>query len=371
MTTVQATPATLSAIRDQEVALRLLGNFMRSGRVPHGLLFWGPGGVGKRLSAYALARALNCREAEGDACGACLSCRKIDSGNHPDIKEVRPRGTSRQILMADIDDVTEFAMLRPYEGRYRVTILLDAERMNPTAQNHFLKTLEEPPGRSLFILVTEAPRVLLPTIRSRCQPVRFRRLLPDTVVELLERQHALPDDTARAIAALAQGRMDRAYDLLTTDKRAQMLDATARLGAGEDPMGLAAQFAGVIDAQRKARADEVKKRRQAAAKDPEVREREGVPEKEEVDAEAQALIRRDILDYLYLFETWYRDELVYRATGDAERVLNRDCVDRLAARTSTDAAAKIAALERARGLLDRFINEERVFTELFFALARP
>ena len=96
-----------------------------------------------------------------------------------------------------------------------------------------------------------------------------------------------------------------------------------------------------------------------------------VDQKERRVAQLQALVKRAILEYLYLLETWYRDELVFARTGDAERVLNRDQLARLQAGVSSAPEAKIVAIEKARQCLDRFINEERVFRDLFFALAVP
>jgi DNA polymerase-3 subunit delta' len=357
-----------SAIRDQEVPLRLLRNMLRRGRIPNGMLFWGPGGVGKRLTAVEFAKAVNCRGGGDDACDRCLSCRKVDSGNHPDVKIVAPVKKARIINMEAIDAVNEMATLRPFEADWRIFIFLDADRMGVPAQNHFLKTLEEPPGRSMFILVTEYPRMLLPTIRSRCQVVRFRPLSPATVVDLLQEQRDLPSDLAEAIAVLSQGQMSRALDLIDSEKREIVLSVVERLGTGEDPLLLAEEFSGMLGSHRKQIEAQV-------GAQPDVEPREGMtPEdwervKEEQQALVDALYRRDLVEFLYLFETWYRDELVQAATGGGGRLLNRDRADRFRAAGGADPGAKIQAIERARRYLDRFINEERVFRELFFALA--
>ncbi|MBM3289082.1 MAG: DNA polymerase III subunit delta', partial [Candidatus Hydrogenedentes bacterium] len=101
-------------IRDQEIALRLLRNFIEQDRIPNGLLFWGPGGVGKQLAALEFAKALNCKGAQGDACGVCIACRKIAHGNHPDVRVLAPKDKSRLIKREEIDEVNEFAALRPF-----------------------------------------------------------------------------------------------------------------------------------------------------------------------------------------------------------------------------------------------------------------
>lgn len=348
--------------------MRLMRRILSQGRIPNALLFWGPGGVGKALAALELAKALNCKERPDDACDDCLPCRKVIHRNHPDVNTITPKAKSRTISVDDITDVNEICSLRPFESQWRTVIFHDAERMNPPAQNHFLKMLEEPPGRTLFILISEFPRELLPTIRSRCQLVRFRSLRPETVLELLRRERDLPPDQAEAIAALSQGRMDRALDLVDSDKRNIALHIVAQLRDGGDPVELAEEFAKNLEAQRKqieAAIDaELKIDHDDAA---DVQDKQALRELRL--AHTAAAIRRAILDYLFLWETWYRDEMVFAATANESKILNRDCLDRFRDRVSTAPDKKIAAVEKARYYLDRFVNEERVFRDLFFALA--
>jgi len=356
-----------TAIRDQETAIRLLRNLTRSRRVPNGLLFWGPSGVGKGLAAAEFIKALNCREGGDDACDACLLCRKITRGNHPDVKTIVPSGKARMIVMDQIDDLMEYAGLRPFESTWRVVIIQDADRMNLSAQNHFLKTLEEPPGRAIFILLTAHPRMLLPTIRSRCQMVRFQRLRPQTVAELIERDRGVTGEIAEAIAHLSEGQMSRALDLIDSEKRNVALDIVHRLATGEDPSALAEEFSGLLDDQRKRLEAQVDEELKPDRADEATRE-ELEALKELRMAHMAALVKRELMEYLYLFQTWYRDELVFKATGDPARVLNRDQVARLREASSAP-ADKIKAVESALMQLNRNINEERVFRVLFFSLA--
>ncbi len=351
-----------SGIRDQAVPVRTLRRMLDAARIPHGLLFWGPGGVGKRQTALAMAKALLARGAADPA----QLARKIDHGNHPDLRIVTPVKKSRIIDVNAIDAINELAALRPMESSHRVFLLLDADRMGLPAQNHLLKTLEEPPGNALFMLVTQYPRQLLPTIRSRCQALRFGALRPQTVAALLAATHT--DAEAEAIAALSQGQMDRAFDLVESERRAVVLELTAQLEQGDDPLVLSESFAKHLANRRTGIESEV----QAQIAMPDSKEatredREAV--KTEQAALAEALIRRDMLEYLYLLETWYRDALVYRATGGAAHVLHRDQLARLAALPERDYDAKLRAIDKARTYLERFLNEERVFRDLFFALA--
>jgi DNA polymerase III delta' subunit len=322
------------------------------------------------MTALALAKAINCREQNGDSCGTCLPCRKIAHGNHPDIKIVEPSEKTRLIRKEAIDEVNELASLRPFESKWRIFLIQDADRMNPPAQNHFLKTLEEPPGQSLFILVSEFPRVLLPTIRSRCQQVRFRALGTGTVKDLLQRERDLPDDVAEAIAQLAGGQMSRALDLVDSEKRAVVLSLTERLASGDDPVAMAEEFTKFLEEQRKGIEAAVKAEAVYGGMDDAGRE-DADRSKEERLSFLAALAKRDMLEYLYLLQTWYRDEMIFAATRDPGQVWNKDHMKRLESSLSANAAAKVRAIETARMYLDRFINEERVFRDLFLALAAP
>jgi DNA polymerase III delta' subunit len=359
----------LTDIRDQDIPIRLLSNLITRNRIPNGLLFFGASGIGKSMTALAFAKAINCKESKDDACGACLSCRKIDSGNHPDIMHLAPVKKSRIIDVEAIQGLIEMASLRPYESDWRIFIIHEADRMRGPAQNQLLKTLEEPLGPSLFILVSEYPQLLLPTIRSRCQRIRFRTLHPDTVTEILMRDREIEPDLAKAIAGISQGQMSRAFDLVDSDKRAMVLHIVQQFQDGEDPLFLAEEFAKYIAAQKSEIERHVK-----AETDPvdikEVSKEDREAMKEEQLALVDALSRRNIMEFLYLLEMWYRDVMVYAATGDTSQVLNRDQITLLEQANTEDPEAKIGAIEKARLYLERFLNEERVFRDLFFVLAR-
>ncbi len=355
------------AIKDQDVPLQLIRNLIQRNRIPNALLFWGPSGVGKRLTAISFAKTLmseNPRSGEVDA----LTAQKIDNGNHADLHTVSPIKKSRIIDVDAIDTIIELASLRPAEAERRVFIIHEAERMRAPAQNHLLKTLEEPLGKSLFILVTEHQQLLLPTIRSRCQRLRFGRLRPETVEELLLRERDIAPDRAQAIAAVADGQMSRALDLVDSGKRDVILDVVRRLSEGEDPMGVAEEFVGYIAAQKSQFEAAVKADADSTAPNELTREdREQI--KDEQAALVDALCRRDTMEMLYLMEMWYRDVLVYSATGDAEFILNKDQMALLQSVGVSEPEEKIGAVEKARLYLERFLNEERVFRDLFFALA--
>jgi DNA polymerase-3 subunit delta' len=188
----------------------LLKRSIAGGTLPPSLLFAGPAGVGKRLAAIAVAQTLNCERAGDDACGECATCKRIARGVHPDVLLVEP-GDSGAIKIDPIRDVVERAAYRPFEGRRRVVIVDEADALLPAAQNALLKTLEEPPPASVFILVTARPDVLLPTVRSRCPQLRFGPLADDDIVRaLVARGHN--EAEAHAVAATADGSLRQALE---------------------------------------------------------------------------------------------------------------------------------------------------------------
>jgi DNA polymerase III delta' subunit len=155
------------------VAALLKGAIARD-RVPHAYLFSGPAGAPMLDTAMALACALNCEVAPGDGCGECEACSKIIAGIHPDVVTLVREGAAQIVPIESVrNQVIARIGLPPHEAQVRVFVVEEATALAPPAANALLKTLEEPPARTLFVLCTTAPEQLLPTIRSRCQRVRF------------------------------------------------------------------------------------------------------------------------------------------------------------------------------------------------------
>jgi DNA polymerase III delta prime subunit len=215
--------------------------------------------------------------------------------------------------------------------------------------------------------MTQAPGRLLPTIRSRCQQVRFGALRPATVTELLLRDRALPSDVAAAIAALSQGQMARALDLVDSEKREVVLDVTRRLHDGDDPMSVSEEFAAHLKSQADAIKDSITD--MSAAEKEEFGNMDKDEMKKELLAAAEAVIRRDMMEYLYLFQTWYRDGMVYGATQAQERLLNQDQTARLAKEARGASEDKLAAIGTAWIYIERNLSIDRVFRDLFLKLA--
>ena len=201
------------------VLLDLVARAAARGSLPPSLIFAGPDGVGKRLAALSLAQLFNCTsvsgEADGelapDACGNCSACRRIARGMHADVLVIEP-GDSGSIKVDQVRAAIERTAYRPFEGRRRVVIVDDADAMEAPPQNALLKTLEEPPAASTFVLVTSRPDVLLPTVRSRCQRIRFGPISPAEMAPVLMRDHGFEEREAHAAATAAEGSIGRALE---------------------------------------------------------------------------------------------------------------------------------------------------------------
>ena len=163
-----------SDVKGQDQAVKFLKTAMRNGKLSHAYIFAGPQGGGRSLLARNFAKAVNCEDKESAPCDLCLACKKIDKDIHPDVKWIRKDEKSRQIKIREIRKLEREIILKPYEGKYKVFIIEEAELMNIEAANSFLKTLEEPPQNSLLILIAERPKDLPSTIASRCQVIRLR-----------------------------------------------------------------------------------------------------------------------------------------------------------------------------------------------------
>jgi len=207
--------------------LDLIARAATRGTLPPSLIFAGPEGVGKRTAAVALAQFMNCTGSDmrrmvpaselrwdaggDDSCGVCGPCKRIARGVHADVLILEP-GDTGVIRIDQVREAVGRAAYRPFEGRRRVVIVDDADTLNVEAQNALLKTLEEPPAASTFILVTSRPDMLLPTVRSRCQRLRFGRLAPADVAAVLMHGHQYAEKDAHAAASLSDGSIGRALD---------------------------------------------------------------------------------------------------------------------------------------------------------------
>ncbi len=224
---------TLDLLVGQPRAVDLLRHALTAhGRLHHAYLFAGPPGVGKRTAALALAAAIACPEAPGSGCGRCNACRHVATGTHPDVLHIVPdRSKARPEIK--IEQVREELLPRlaflPNESPSRIVLLEDADLMNPIAANALLKTLEEPPNGTRFVLTCDAPSRLPATIPSRCQVVRFVPLGEEPLVKLLVERHGFADADARAAARLAEGSPGNALAVAASGEAASQADLARRV----------------------------------------------------------------------------------------------------------------------------------------------
>ena len=181
----------LDNILGQDRPKQILEKALRSGRIPNSYLFHGQESVGKKFTAIEVCKALNCETLSPvDSCDKCPSCLKIEKRIYPDLFILEPKKsspTAREAVLK-IDEIRELQkklLYLPYEGNTKVAIINNAECMNPQAANSFLKTLEEPPTKTLIILIASNPYQLLPTVVSRCQGIRFYPLPSEAIKTII------------------------------------------------------------------------------------------------------------------------------------------------------------------------------------------
>jgi DNA polymerase-3 subunit delta' len=208
---------TAPALRGHAALMERLEAAMARDRLPHALLFSGPAGIGKFLAARRLAARIACSErsrrgAGADPCGECAPCRQISAGTHPDVQVVRLIAGKKEIGIDLIRRVKRFVQMSAVSAPRKIAIIDDAERLSVAAQNALLKTLEEPAGQALLILVSASAGSLLPTVRSRCQRLVFRPLGDGDVREVLAEQ-GVDAEEAGFLAPHAEGSPGRALEM--------------------------------------------------------------------------------------------------------------------------------------------------------------
>ncbi|MFH1593659.1 MAG: DNA polymerase III subunit [Candidatus Omnitrophota bacterium] len=204
-------------IKGQASALEIIEGNISSGRTFSSYLFVGPGGVGKRLAAKNFAKAVNCLDTGADPCDECVSCRKIDMEAHPDVALVEPKGAASAIGIGEIRSIITKANFKPYAGRKKVFIIDDAQLLTSEASNAFLKTLEEPPRNTIFILIATSKELLIATIVSRCHMVRFHTASPELVSALMSEKFKLTKKESQVLGGFSNGRIGEAVRMMETD----------------------------------------------------------------------------------------------------------------------------------------------------------
>ena len=192
--------------------LERLKNALCSHRIANSYIFSGPTDIGKEFVAVNFAKALNCLSDGEDSCDQCISCRKIDASNHPDVVVIRPEGA--RVKISQVRSLQRQGSYRAMEGDRKVYIITEADKRTAEAANSMLKTLEEPPGIMVLILLTSVYSALLPTIRSRCQSLKFTPVPLDLLCSELVTRFGVPESKAKWVALRSQGRVGRALKLV-------------------------------------------------------------------------------------------------------------------------------------------------------------
>ena len=364
-----------SIIGQKRVVEALRGAIAR-GRVAHAYLFYGPDGAGKRAVALAFAQALECERGGDEGCGACTPCRKVRRMLHPDVHVLFPypsdattedvaerlkrlgenpyaaidfvrrpflddptKKSNKQALytVARINEDLRRAMsFRPVEGRHKVAVMTDADRLRTEAANAFLKLLEEPGPQTLFILTTSRPDLLPPTILSRCQRFRFDALGAEDIEAALIAREAMAQAPAATLARMADGSYARALELAENE-------------------GLMESRNFVIDFFRQAYTQNVDKLADLI-------ERMGRMGREQVKGVLGLMLR------------WMRDLVLYRAMGGEAPLVNvdqRETIARFCANVPTaDLEAMVRLVEEAIELVERNVHVPLTMTALAQALGR-
>lgn len=271
-------------IGQDSVKSHLIGA-IKDNKISHAYIFAGEDGSGKMMLAERFAAALQCdgNDDNDKPCGCCISCMQSDSRNHPDIIYVTHE--KKNITVDDIrNQLVNDISIKPYSGKYKIYIVDEAEKMNEAAQNALLKTLEEPPEYAVILLLATNTGAFLQTILSRCVTLDLRPLATDQITEYLMRKKQLPDYVAKLYASFSCGSVGRALRYASDEHFNEVRDEIVNL-----ILNVSSLHQGEINDIITSLGDKDRK--------------------------------NDYDDYFDLMSMWYRDVLLYKATGSLNRLV--------------------------------------------------
>ncbi len=315
----------------QKQVIRTLQNSLLQRRLPHALLFIGPEGVGKHLTAGILAQAINCEKEIADACGNCLSCLRIERNSYPDVSVLKPSGISRQIGIDSIRQLCHNISLKPM-GRGKVYIISEADRMTVEASNALLKVLEEPPENSTLILIASSSERLFSTVISRCQMMRFFPLQEKEVRKNLIQKFSIPPEKGKFLSRLSEGSIGKAIYLdgkARREERAKVLSTLERISHSSvigEAIPIAEDIMEIIDSFKR----EIKEKADKEINSNAFSQAEIKEIKRKLDADISGKVRAKLLEMLDIILSWYRDILLLKVNGK-NLLINLEQVDRLQA----------------------------------------
>jgi len=307
----------------QEQIKEHLKNTLASGKISHAYIINGERSSGKEFVAKVFAMALQCERDGEKPCQECPSCRKALSANHPDIIKI----THEKPNTISVDDirtqVNHDIAIMPYSSPYKIYIINEAEKMTVQAQNAILKTLEEPPGYAVLLLLTGNQEALLPTILSRCVVLNMKPVHDKLVKRFLMEELMVPDYKAEVCAAFARGNVGKAKALASSEDFEEIkAEATSLLKYIKDM------------------------------------------ELHEIMAAIKKIsdFKMDVNDYLDIMAVWFRDVLLFKATSDANHLVFREeiqTIRKITERSSYEGLERVLdALEKAKNRLNANVNFE-------------
>ncbi len=310
-----------------------LTNAIRTGKVSHSYIFTGEPGSGKKLLANTFAMTLQCEAGTTEPCQHCDSCKKAIGKNHPDIIMV----THEKPGSISIDEIREQVIhdvaIKPYCSPHKIYIIADADMMTPQAQNALLKTIEEPPEYAVILLLTSNVDGLLPTIQSRCVRLDLKVVDDSLVKAYLMNQLHVPDYQAEIDTSFAQGSIGKAKEAATSEEFANITQNALKILKYADSMEVYEL------------ADAIK----------------------DLSAEKQ-----NIHDYLNLFQFWFRDVLMFKATREIDNLVFKQEINFIkeqASERSYENLEKILeALEKTKVRLRANVNFELALELLFLTI---
>jgi DNA polymerase-3 subunit delta' len=368
---------------NQERARGVLRGAVAADRVAHAYLFHGPDGVGKRAVALEFAQALLCESGSGEACGRCIHCQKVVRGVHPDLhvlipqpKDASPEEVGRRLalLFEDPYATVDYARrpvlddpdkasgkqagyhiervhdqlhrafsFKPVEGSWKIGIVTDADLFGGRSANAFLKLLEEPSARTVFVMTTSRVDHILPTILSRCQRLAFATLPPSEIAGRLVGTTDLTPADAEIVARMSDGSFSRAAELAGNPSlmlmRRSVIEVFRAIWA-YDGKGRPADRDLLID----------------------------------LISQHAALGRERVKNILRLMLSWLGDIVVYRATGDSASLVNVDQAEEIRNFSdgipAADVEAMVALVEEAFDLAARNVNLNLLLTRLYNEIRR-
>lgn len=294
-----------TSIAGHKIAVEGLKRAVRNGNISHFYILEGEEGLGKMTIGRVFAKTLLCLQKGEEPCGNCSSCRRFETGAHPDYLEIRPE--KGMIRKGEVEGIIHAMTMSPFESERKVILMDEAHLMNKEAQNALLKTLEEPPAYAHLILVTSSPKDLLPTIRSRGQNIRFYPLDRGSVKKVLLDEFGADQYNADFLADYSKGSIGKAIKLLRDEQffsdREWAIELIESLLKGE---------------------------------------------KQRIFSSSEEFAERKdrILQILDIFLLWFRDLLLYKASADSSLIVNRDRLKLISEQSTLD-------FEKINGIIEK------------------